>query len=80
MQGGTNELVRATTTYVACLTFALTYLLTILLGGDGGTAVIRGCVVAVATFFLGGFLFRPVISTLLDGIAKHEATSPKGDE
>ncbi len=71
---GTNDLARAATAYVACITFAGTYLLTIVLGADGLTAVIRGAVVAGATLLLGGFLLRPAISSILDAIAGHEAT------
>ena len=70
---GTNDLARAATAYVACITFAGTYLLTIVLGADGLTAVIRGAVVAVATLLLGGFLLKPAISSILDAIARHEA-------
>lgn len=81
MLGGTRDLVRATTAYVACLTFALTYLLTTLLGGDGMTAVIRATVVAIVTLALGSFLFRPVLSTIFDAMARDQAvTKPEGDE
>ena len=70
---GTNDLARAATAYVACITFAGTYLLTIVLGADGLTAVVRGTVVAMATLLLGGFLLKPAISSILDAIARHEA-------
>ena len=73
MVGGTNDLARAATAYVACLTFALTYLLTMLMGGDGVPAVIRATVVAVVTLVVGRLLFRAAISSILDGIARHQA-------
>ncbi len=80
MVGGTNDLARAATAYVACLTFALTYLLTMLLGGDGATAVIRGSVVAVITLVVGRLLLRAVISSILDGLARHQAQTSPGEE
>ena len=80
MAGGTNELARAATAYVACLTFALTYLLTLLLGGDGVTAVIRATVVAVVTLFLGRLLLRAAISSILDGLARHQAANPTEED
>ena len=80
MAGGTNDLARAATAYVACLTFALTYLLTMLLGGDGATAVIRGSVVAVITLVVGRLLLRAVISSILDGLARHQAQTSPGEE
>jgi len=73
MAGGTNDLARAATAYVACITFVLTYILTVILGGDGVTAVIRATVVAVITLVVGRLLFRPLIASILDGIAQHEA-------
>ena len=77
MAGGTNELARAATAYVACITFGLTYLLTMLLGGDGLTAVIRATIVAMVTLVVGRLLFRPLIASILDGIAKHQAAQSK---
>ncbi len=77
MAGGTNDLARAATAYVACITFVLTYLLTVVLGSDGVTAVIRATVVAVITLVVGRLLFRPLIASILDGIAQHEAGRTK---
>ena len=77
MAGGTNDLARAATAYVACITFGLTYLLTMLLGGDGLTAVIRATIVAMVTLVVGRLLFRPLIASILDGIAQHQAAQSK---
>ena len=80
MAGGTNDLARAATTYVACITFVLTYLLTVVLGNDGVTAVIRATVVAVITLVVGRLLFRPLIASILDGIAQHEAARARKED
>jgi hypothetical protein len=80
MAGGTNDLARAATAYVACITFGLTYLLTMLLGGDGLTAVIRATIVALVTLVVGRLLFRPLIASILDGIAQHQAAQTKAKE
>ncbi len=74
MAGGTNDLARAATAYVACMAFGLTYLLTVVIGSDGMTAVVRATVVAVVTLVVGRLLFRPLIASVLDAMAQHEAT------
>jgi hypothetical protein len=76
MSGGTNELSRAATAYVACFTFVLTYVLTVL-RHDGMTAMFRATVVAVITLIVGRLLFRPLITSILDGIAQHEVARNK---
>ncbi|MHC4077190.1 MAG: hypothetical protein ACYST0_01970 [Planctomycetota bacterium] len=65
---------------MACITFGLTYLLTMLLGGDGLTAVIRATIVALVTLVVGRLLFRPLIASILDGIAQHQAAQTKAKE
>ena len=77
MARGTNELARAATNYVACITFVFTYILTVILGHDGMTAVFRASVVAVITLVVGRLLFRPLIASILDGIAQHEVARKK---
>jgi hypothetical protein len=78
-QVGSRELASSAAAYVACLTFALCYLLVTAHGGSGLTAALRGALVAFATWWPGQLLLRPIASLLLDAIAKDKAARAKGD-
>ena len=68
-----RELTRGATAYLACLAFAVTFLITAATRGNSGTAVIRGAIVALATFMLAPLLLRTVMSTVLDAMARDQA-------
>lgn len=74
---GSQELTRASTTYLMCLCFAVTFLVTTLYGGSPLTAVIRGSVVAIIARVIAPLLLRPVINTILDAMARDTSVSDK---
>ena len=78
MQRGSRELTRAATAYLTCLSFALTFLVSVLTGAAGVTPLVRGVIVAVAVWFVGGLLMRPLLSTVLDAMARDRATVAEG--
>lgn len=71
--GGTSELTRQAAAYLACVGFALTYLLTAVQGGAGWTAVTRGAVVALCALVLGRLLIGPALSSVLEAMARDQA-------
>ncbi len=71
---GSRELTRASTAYLVCLAFALTFLITSLYGGSPQAAVIRGSVVAVITRVLIPHLVGPVVSAVLDAMARDKVS------
>lgn len=77
---GTNDLTAAAATYLACVAFALTYLLTIAFGSDGFSALFRGGVVAIIALVLGRGLVGPAISCVLSAMARDQAAAAASDE
>ncbi len=75
-----RELTRGATAYLACLAFAVTFLITVATRGSSGTAVIRGAIVAFATFMLAPLLLRTVITTVLDAMARDRAKPEPAEE
>lgn len=71
--GGTSELTRQAAAYLACIGFALTYLLTTAMGGAGWTAAVRGGIVALCALVLGRLLIGPAISSVLAAMARDQA-------
>jgi len=71
-----KELTRASSRYLVCLAFALTFLITTLFGGSPLAAVIRGSVVAVLTYLTAPFLLQPVVSVVLDAMARDKSQEP----
>ncbi len=69
---GSRELTRASTAYLVCLAFAVTFLITTISGGGPLVAVIRGCVVAVIARVLTPLLISPVVSAVLDAMARDQ--------
>ena len=75
-----RELARSTSTYVACLAFTLAFLVTTASGGTGLTAVFRGTIAAFATMIVGGLLLRPLMSTVLDAMARDAAAKNEAED
>lgn len=73
MDSGSRELTRGVTAYLACLLFALAFLVAIASGGSGMTATIRGAAAAVVTLVVGKVLLLPLMSTILDAMARDRA-------
>ena len=73
--GGSSELTRVATAYLACVGFAVAYLLTTAMGGSGLTAAFRGSVVAVSAMLLGRIVVGPAISSVLDAMARDQAAA-----
>lgn len=84
MGGGKSDLARLAAAYLACLAFAITYLLTTVFGGGGLTAAFRGGVVAAIALIAGRAVIGPVISSILDAMARDQAeksaTAQEDDE
>jgi hypothetical protein len=78
--GGTNNLARAAAVYIACVAFALTYLLTCAFGADGLSALFRAGVVAAIALVLGRGLVGPALSCVLVAMARDQSRTPKGTE
>lgn len=79
MGTGSRELARGTSTYLACLAFILAFLVTTVTGGTGMTAAIRGAIAAAGALVLGGWLMRPLITTVLDAMARDTADKKAED-
>ena len=73
MVSGSRELTRGVAAYLACLAFALAFLVATATGGSGMTATIRGAVVALLTMIVGKALLHPLMSTILDAMARDRA-------
>ena len=70
---GSRELTRGATAYLASLTFAMTYLASSARGATALTALTRGVVVAIATWFLGRALLRPAMAQIVAAMARDRA-------
>ena len=73
MHSGSRELTRGVAAYLACLLFALAFLVATLSGGSGMTATIRGAVAAMLTLIVGKVLLHPMMSTIIDAMARDRA-------
>ena len=73
MNVGTEELTRAAAAYLACLVFVVAFLVATLAGAGGATAAVRGGLAALAAFVAGKVLLRPLLSTVLDAMARDRA-------
>ena len=80
MNGGSRELTRGITAYLASLAFVLAFFITLLSGGAGMTPVIRGTVAALATMFVGALLLRPMMSVILDAMARDQAQAERSED
>ncbi|MHC5065519.1 MAG: hypothetical protein ACYTG5_16265 [Planctomycetota bacterium] len=72
-----KELTRSSNAYLVCLVFALTFLITTLFGGSPLAAVIRGSVVALLAYITLPFLIYPVVSVVLDAMARDQMQEQK---
>lgn len=76
---GSRELTRAATAYLASLTFAMTYLASSAHGATASTALLRGTVVAVLTWFVGRLLLRPAVAQVVSAIARDRAAEAEAE-
>jgi hypothetical protein len=70
---GTSDLTRVAAIYLACIAFAVAYLLTTAFGGGGLTAAFRGGVVAGCALVVGRLVIGPVMSSIVDAMAQDAA-------
>lgn len=80
MDTATSELARATAAWVASLAFAITFLAAWALGASVLTGAVRGAVVAVATLVAANLLVRPVLSVVLNAMARDRAARQQEQE
>lgn len=72
MKPGTRSLTRTTAAWLACLVFAIAYLLSTSIGVSWQTAVIRGAIASCCTWFVGRALLHPLFDSILGAITKAE--------
>ena len=70
---GLGDLARSATAWLACLVFALGFLVTVLAGGTALTGALRGGIAAAVTLAFGKLLVRPLLATILDAMARDTA-------
>ena len=70
-----GELTKLARVYAACGAFGTAFLITSFRGGHTYTALLRGIVVAAATYLVVGWLLRPVVSAVLDAMARDSAAA-----
>jgi hypothetical protein len=70
---GSHHLTRLATAYVTSVAFALSFLVASFAGCDGGTALLRGVVVAGAALVASRLLAAPVVDAVLTAMARDEA-------
>ncbi len=68
-----KEITRSSSAYLVCIIFALTFLITSIFGGSPLAAVIRGSIVAVLAYVTLPFLIHPVVSVVLDAMARDQS-------
>jgi hypothetical protein len=67
---GNSELSRSIATYAASVAFVIAFLVAISFGAGMLTAVTRGVIVAIATRVVAEWIARPLVTTLLDAMAR----------
>ncbi len=77
MAAAANDLARTAAAWLACLAFALVFLISVASGHDGMTPVWRGAFAATSTYVGGLVLARPLVSTVLDAMARDRAQTPE---
>ncbi len=80
MQPGSAELTKATATYAVCVVFALTCLVSILVGASTFTSVQRGVIAAIVAHFVSPILLRPAFGAILDALARDRAAHAAASE
>ena len=80
MDTGTRSLTRSTATWLACLAFAGTYLLSFWVGASGTTALTRGGIAAVATWVIAKPLLLPLFDALMTALAAAEQARREAEE
>ena len=77
---GSRELTKGVAAYLASLAFVVAFLVTTFTGGDGLAAVGRGAAVAAAAWVIGSLLAQPVVSTILDAMARDTAVTTRTED
>jgi hypothetical protein len=70
---GSRQIGRRASAHAAALAFAVTYLWASFAGVGGAIALQRAAITALLTFAATLLLFRPVVDTVLDALARDEA-------
>lgn len=70
---GSQELTRLAAAYVTSITFAIAFLVGVLAGVDGITALWRGVVAGACALVATNFLAPPVVDVVMDALARDEA-------
>ena len=71
---GSRQIGRRASAHATALAFALTYLWASFAGVGGAIALQRAAIAALVTFAVTLPLFRPVVDTVLDALARDEAS------
>ena len=75
-----GELTRVARVYAACLAFALAFLVATLAGSTTITALVRGSIAGFCVYVVVGLLLRPVVSVVLDAMARDRVAASSGKE
>lgn len=75
-----GELTRVAKVYAACVVFALAFLVATLAGSSTTTALVRGSIAALCAYAALGLLLRPVVSVVLDAMARDRVAASSGKE
>jgi hypothetical protein len=73
MDEGSRQIGRRASAHATAVAFAVTYLWASFAGVGAATALQRAAIAALLTFGVSLLLFRPVVDTVLDALARDEA-------
>ena len=81
MDLGTRSLARSSAAYLACLAFALVYLLSAAYAGaHWTTALMRGGIAAIVVLLIGRLLLYPLVDTVLSAVSEAERERREAEE
>ncbi|MFQ5505647.1 MAG: hypothetical protein ACE5F1_12755 [Planctomycetota bacterium] len=80
MRQGTRTLAKATAAYLACVAFAMVYLLSVSVGASWTTAVTRGVLCCAGVYFGGRLLLYPLADALVAAATEAEKKRREADE
>lgn len=72
-RSGSDELTRLTAAYVTSIVFGTTFLVAMLQGVDGTTALMRGVTAGAIALVAAHLLAPPVVNVVLDTLAREQA-------
>lgn len=75
-----GELTRVAKVYAACVTFAVAFLVAALAGSTTITALVRGSLAGFCAYVAAGLLLRPVVSVVLDAMARDRVAASSRKE